>query len=95
MSNLYIDKDNFIPTKKGVLLKLKIFLVDCKPRIYLGKDYYTFHTICYDYLDPVGTHEESYSSVGSELLSKDSSALTKIAKVVVFKVTMEIEDFYA
>ena len=98
MLNFYIDKDNFIPTKMGVLLNLKIFLADVKPKIYLGEEYYAIHTICYDYFDPIGsmgTYEEFYSHVSSKLFSEDSSALTKIAKIAMFKVTMEIEDFYA
>ena len=93
MSDFY--KDYFIPTKMGVLLKFKIFLDDVKPRIYFGKEYCVFHTICYDYFDPMGTHEESYSSVDSKLFSEDSSVLPKVVKVTVFKVTMETEDFYA
>jgi len=95
MLNFYTDKDNFIPTKMGVLLNLKIFLTDAKPKIYLEDEYYALHTVCYDYFDSMGAYVEFCSHVNLKLFSEDSSALTKIAKLAVFKVTMESEDFYA
>ena len=70
MLNLYINKDNFIPTKMGVLLSLKIFLTDAKPKIYLEDEYYVLHTICYDYFDPMGAYEEFCSHVNLKLFQK-------------------------
>ena len=91
----FIDKDNFIPTKMGVYLSIKMFLKD-RTILHEGKEYRELYIICQDYFDPMGINEEYLCHINVEtLFFQDSLLLTKAVEKILFSITKEIEDFYA
>ncbi len=95
MRSFYVNKDNFVFTKIGILLNLKISLKD-KIITYNRKEYRELYIICYDYFDPMGICEECLVHVNNVMLFfQGNLLLTKIAEKILFSVTKEIEEFYA
>ena len=95
MRSFYVNRDNFISTKIGVCLNIKMFLKD-RTILHEGKEYRELYIICQDYFNPMGINKEYLCHINvATLFFQGSLLLTKATEKILFSITKEIEDFYA